>query len=181
MSWVGRVSQVGHEMSSKQSNFRNLTNLVLQNIRCRKVCQDWFRFIIPCCQVLEQFWWVWWLLGWLQICWSASQRPCCLGYRLYYPYYPVIYSDYNKPRSGNPYETTRMMESRRVFFPCSPDIWQSETTNWDHLELVTSKVTVVAKACREQEPPPATATKYAEVACNEGEARSVLFNFMAHV
>ena len=42
MSWVGRVSQVGHEMSSKQSNFRNLTNLVLQNIRCRKVCQDWF-------------------------------------------------------------------------------------------------------------------------------------------
>lgn len=42
MSWVGQVSQVGHEMSSKQSNFRNLTNLVLQNIRCRKVCQDWF-------------------------------------------------------------------------------------------------------------------------------------------
>lgn len=66
--------------SSKHSNCRNLTNLVLQNIRCCKVCQDWFRFI-PWCQVLEQFWWVWWHLGWLQICWSASQRPCCLGYK----------------------------------------------------------------------------------------------------
>lgn len=39
--------------------------------------------------------------------------------------------------------------------------------------LMGLMVTVTAKACREREPPPATATKYAEVACNEGEGSPV--------
>lgn len=67
-----------------------------------------------------------------------------------------------------------------------PDFFFLAHLTFDNLKLPieiiwsSAKVTVVAKACREQEPPPATATKYAEVACNEGEARSVFFNFMVH-